>query len=111
LGGKVGVSLQQIANYESGLHRISVSRLWLLARSLDIGIGYFFESCGDLDKTQEMTSGTDKSEGALTNARPPSLMQCYNKLGTAEQRAILALVQSMTMESGDPRDRNRKEAR
>lgn len=110
LGGKVGVSFQQIANYETGLHRISVSRLWLLAKALDIRIGYFFESCGDLDDMQKRASVTQESEGAVTDTRLPSLMQCFNRLGTVEQRAILAMVQSMTTDSGRPRGRNQNEA-
>ncbi len=43
LGDAVGVSFQQIQKYENGSNRISGSRLWQIAESLDRPISYFFE--------------------------------------------------------------------
>ena len=37
-----GVTFQQIQKYESGSVTISASRLWRLASSLEVSIGYFF---------------------------------------------------------------------
>ncbi len=39
----VGIRFQQIQKYERGANRVSASRLWELARVLDVGIDYFFE--------------------------------------------------------------------
>lgn len=38
-----GVSFQQIQKYETGAVAIAASRLWLLARTLGVSVGYFFE--------------------------------------------------------------------
>lgn len=43
LGQMVGVTFQQTGKYESGANRISASRLYLIARALDVPIGAFFE--------------------------------------------------------------------
>lgn len=43
LGRHIGVSLQQIAKYESGANRVSVSRLFLITKKLKKKINYFFE--------------------------------------------------------------------
>lgn len=43
LGGKLGLSFQAVQKYESGENRISASRLYQLARILDVPVAYFFE--------------------------------------------------------------------
>lgn len=42
LACKLGLSYQQIQKYERGANRISASRLYALARRLDVAPGYFF---------------------------------------------------------------------
>ncbi|MBV9997220.1 MAG: helix-turn-helix transcriptional regulator [Caulobacteraceae bacterium] len=39
----IGVRFQQIQKYEFGSNKISASRLWLIAKALDVPVGYFFE--------------------------------------------------------------------
>ena len=43
LGEAVGVRFQQVQKYESGLNRVSASRLWDFARVLEVPIYSFFE--------------------------------------------------------------------
>ena len=43
LGNLIGLTFQQIQKYESGANRVSSSRLYDIARVLDIGMTYFFE--------------------------------------------------------------------
>jgi len=43
LGNKLGLSFQAVQKYESGENRISASRLYQLARILDVPLSYFFE--------------------------------------------------------------------
>ena len=43
LGELLGVTFQQIQKYESGANRISVHRLRLTARVLEVSPSYFFE--------------------------------------------------------------------
>ena len=42
LARRVGISYQQIQKYERGANRISASRLWQLARWLDVAPSYFY---------------------------------------------------------------------
>ena len=44
LGDLIGLTFQQIQKYESGANRISASRLYMIARSLDKPISAFFEN-------------------------------------------------------------------
>jgi len=43
LAERLNVKFQQVQKYETGANRVSASRLWLIARALDVAVGYFFE--------------------------------------------------------------------
>ena len=43
LAESVGIKFQQIQKYETGANRVSASRLWDIAESLDVEISLFFE--------------------------------------------------------------------
>ena len=43
LAKSLGVSFQQVQKYEIGINRVSAGRLWDIADSLEVDIGYFFE--------------------------------------------------------------------
>ena len=47
LGEATGLSFQQVQKYERGLNRIGASRLFDLARVLDVPIGFFFDDMSD----------------------------------------------------------------
>ncbi|WP_179188011.1 helix-turn-helix domain-containing protein [Kiloniella majae] len=47
LGEALGLTFQQVQKYERGTNRIGASRLYDLARVLDIDIGYFFDEMTD----------------------------------------------------------------
>jgi len=46
LAKAMGVSFQQVQKYEAGTNRISASRLWSAALTLNVGIEVFFEGLG-----------------------------------------------------------------
>ena len=43
LAGHVGIKFQQIQKYETGANRVSASRLWDIASTLDVSINFFFD--------------------------------------------------------------------
>lgn len=43
LAESVGIKFQQIQKYETGANRVSASRLWDIATSMDVDIAFFFE--------------------------------------------------------------------
>src|SRR5579862_3410669 len=47
LGDAIGLTFQQVQKYERGANRIGASRLYDLARVLDVPVSYFFEELGD----------------------------------------------------------------
>jgi transcriptional regulator with XRE-family HTH domain len=60
LGSKLGLSFQAVQKYETGENRISASRLYQLARILEVSPAYFFE-------------GIDESVAATPPAASPEL--------------------------------------
>ena len=43
LAEKVGIKFQQIQKYETGMNRVSASRLWEIADALGVPISFFFD--------------------------------------------------------------------
>lgn len=56
LAAKIGVSHQQIAKYESNASVLSVGRLLLIAKALDVGLYYFFNEFNPEAKVAENES-------------------------------------------------------
>jgi transcriptional regulator with XRE-family HTH domain len=48
LGEALGLTFQQVLKYESGVNRVSASRLFDLSRVLDVPIGFFFDDVPDV---------------------------------------------------------------
>ncbi len=47
LADRVGIKFQQIQKYETGMNRVSASRLWDIAEALDVTIAFFFDGLAD----------------------------------------------------------------
>lgn len=43
LANQVGIKFQQIQKYETGANRVSASRLWDIADTLEVPVSFFFE--------------------------------------------------------------------
>ncbi|MCP5037474.1 MAG: helix-turn-helix transcriptional regulator [Rhodobacteraceae bacterium] len=56
LAQKVGIKFQQIQKYETGMNRVSASRLWDISETLSVPVSFFFEGLecdakGDAEST------------------------------------------------------------
>lgn len=43
LAEQVGIKFQQIQKYETGANRVSASRLWDIAKSMEVDVAFFFD--------------------------------------------------------------------
>ena len=97
LGEAIGLTFQQVQNYERGTNRVSASRLYDLARVLDVPITHFFD---DLPAAVAASSPANKKRGRAK--KPPSyesdlkatretiqLVRAYNKIRDPEIRKHL----------------------
>ena len=63
LGEALGLTFQQVQKYERGVNRIGASRLFDLARVLDVPIGFFFDDMPD--GVGGSTGGMGRRSGGL----------------------------------------------
>jgi transcriptional regulator with XRE-family HTH domain len=91
LAQSVGIRFQQIQKYESGANRISASRLWDLARALDMPISFFFEGLGEGKDGQ---AGGD--DGLLQNKETMDLIRAYYGLDEGPRRRLLDLAKALS---------------
>lgn len=109
LGDLLGVSFQQVQKYESGLNRVSASRLYDVSKSLRIPISFFFSDIGEGVEEARVDVGTQA--GAYRSDRIPEdlmpddlyslesrkLIVAYYRIENVEvRRRILELIQSLT---------------
>ena len=96
LGNLIGLTFQQIQKYESGANRVSSSRLYDIARVLDIGITYFFE--GISAEVQEQSPGhlqgavplvSEDERDPMTRRETLELVRAYYQIRSAKVRKHL----------------------
>lgn len=90
LAEKVGVSFQQIQKYESGVNRVSASRLQAIANALDVQPSYFFEGVVNVfNSPPKLANSVDPSGGLiefLGSAEGLALNLAFAKIGDVRVR-------------------------
>ena len=90
LADQVGIKFQQIQKYETGANRVSASRLWDIARALDVPISFFFDG---LDDSQVH----DAVEGdILADKEALQLVRAYYAMPEAQRRQIFELARVLS---------------
>lgn len=89
LAGQMGLTFQQLQKYESGANRISASRLWEIAKILDVPVVWFFEDFEDRELSAENTPDT----GVLEIAK------MVQALPTKIRRPVLLAFKSLAVHS------------
>lgn len=97
LAESVGIRFQQIQKYECGANRVSASRLFELAESLDVPVQYFYEG---LSQRDESPSETGLSADILSQKETMDLIRAYYRLGERPRKRLLELAKSL--EPGEP---------
>lgn len=95
LAEDLGLTFQQIQKYERGANRVSASKLYEIARSLQSSVGYFFEGLADtVDGMSE--NGEPFVHDFLMTPEGLELASLFPKITKPKvRRRILELVRSM----------------
>jgi transcriptional regulator with XRE-family HTH domain len=88
LAQAIGVTFQQIQKYERGANRVSASRLYGIARVLQVPVGYFFEDFEDDEDpavsppggAPDGASGAPGAEEVMTKSETLELVRAYWRL-------------------------------
>ncbi len=97
LGDIVGIKFQQIQKYETGMNRISASRLWDIAQALGVSISFFFEGF-----EEEAEVGTPKQVEAeqrgdlLADKEALELVRSYYAIPEAQRRRLFDLARVLS---------------
>jgi len=93
LAQAVGIRFQQIQKYESGANRISASRLWDLARALDMPVSFFFEGLVPAKDGEALDMAGD---GVMQNKETMDLIRAYYGLDEGPRRRLLELAKALS---------------
>lgn len=98
LGDIVGIKFQQIQKYETGMNRISASRLWDIAQALDVSISFFFEGFESEQGAAATTSSTpDTLRGdLLADKEALELVRSYYAIPEAQRRRLFDLARVLS---------------
>ena len=100
LADAVRIRFQQIQKYESGANRISASRLWTLARALDVPVAYFFDGVDEAGHINGVATDLSPSTplDVFQNKDTIALVRAFYTMNDEPRRRLLDLARAM---SGD----------
>lgn len=93
LAGKVGIKFQQIQKYETGMNRVSASRLWDIAEALDVQVSFFFEG---LDDNEDIKTGEKVPSDLLADKEALELLRSYYMIPEAQRRRLFDLARAIS---------------
>jgi transcriptional regulator with XRE-family HTH domain len=92
LAEKVGIKFQQIQKYETGMNRVSASRLWDIADALGVPVSFFFEGL------EEQTSGGAGVGHAdiMVDKEALELVRSYYAIPETQRRRLFELARVLS---------------
>ena len=96
LGDIVGIKFQQIQKYETGMNRISASRLWDIAQALDVSISFFFEGFDSEHALPETAAAADIRGDLLADKEALELVRSYYAIPEAQRRRLFDLARVLS---------------
>lgn len=91
LAEMVGIKFQQIQKYETGANRVSASRLWDIARALDVPVSFCFEGLETQARAPDAVEGD-----ILSDKEALQLVRAYYNMPEAQRRQIFELARVLS---------------
>jgi transcriptional regulator with XRE-family HTH domain len=91
LADRVGIKFQQIQKYETGMNRVSASRLWDIADALEVSIAFFFEGLDDVRESKTAIEGD-----ILADKEALELVRTYYAIPEAQRRRLFDLARVLS---------------
>ncbi len=97
LGEAVGIKFQQIQKYETGMNRVSASRLWDIAAVLDVPVTFFFDGYDgtslNIDSAQAKAGGQGD---LLADKEALDLVRSYYAIPENQRRKLFDLARVLS---------------
>ena len=104
LASQVGVRFQQIQKYECGANRITASRLYDLARAMNVSVQYFFDGMAVANPMPKAANDAEQMEGDILSQKETlELVRAYYSLGEHPRKRLLELAKAFEGDSVSPR--------
>ena len=94
LAEKVGIKFQQIQKYETGANRISASRLWDIADSMDVPVSFFFEGLAKADNSS--AAETSVPTDLMGDKEALDLIRSYYSIPENQRRRLFELARVLS---------------
>ena len=91
LADKVGIKFQQIQKYETGMNRVSASRLWDIADAMGVTIAFFFEGLAEGAELVQ-AAGAD----LMADKEALELVRSYYAIPEAQRRRLFDLARVLS---------------
>lgn len=91
LADKVGIKFQQIQKYETGMNRVSASRLWDISEALGVTISFFFEGL-----SSEGVAPASPAGDILADKEALELIRSYYAIPEAQRRRLFDLARVLS---------------
>lgn len=95
LAEKVGIKFQQIQKYETGMNRVSASRLFDVAQALDVPISFFFEGLGGTASAAPAVADSGLGD-LLSDKEALELVRSYYAIPEAQRRRLFDLARVLS---------------
>jgi transcriptional regulator with XRE-family HTH domain len=95
LAEKVGIKFQQIQKYETGMNRVSASRLWDIAAALSVPVSFFFEGL-DAEVSADLVTGAEMPGDILSDREALELLRSYYAMPENQRRRLFDLARVMS---------------
>lgn len=96
LAENVGIKFQQIQKYETGMNRVSASRLWDIAASLAVPVSFFFEGLEGTSAQVDMASDGDVPVDILKDKEALELVRSYYAIPETQRRRLFELARVLS---------------
>ncbi|WP_282182467.1 helix-turn-helix domain-containing protein [Aliiroseovarius marinus] len=93
LAEKVGIKFQQIQKYETGMNRVSASRLWDMAAALNVPVSFFFEG---LENHADDVNGNAMPGDILADKEALELVRSYYAIPENQRRRLFELARVLS---------------
>ena len=94
LAEHVGIKFQQIQKYETGMNRVSASRLWEISEALSVQVSYFFEGVRDDDAPVHVAEGAPGD--ILGDKEAMELVRSYYAIPENQRRHLFELARVLS---------------
>jgi len=95
LAGKVGIKFQQIQKYETGMNRVSASRLWDISEALEVPVSFFFDGIEEQENVDQVRGAMIPGD-IMADKEALELVRSYYAIPENQRRRLFELARVLS---------------